>query len=95
MTGEEFREMVIGKTEYEATTEHNIVYKALHHARLVHRGWIQQAQEWAGQPASNTDPAAPRPQKDDCVPKIAEYDRDTPDPFSLKEFEEHIRRAGC
>lgn len=38
MNGEEFRDLVIGKTEYEATSENNIVRKALEHARLVERG---------------------------------------------------------
>jgi hypothetical protein len=94
MTGEEFRDMVIAKTEWEATSENNIVYKALHHARLVHRGWIEGAKQWEGNSASgleNIDPAAPRALEGDFESKIAQYDRDTPDPFSLEEFERHIR----
>ena len=35
MTGDEFRSLVIGKTEYEATSQNNIVYEALAYARMV------------------------------------------------------------
>lgn len=41
MSAEEFRELVVGKTEYEATSENNIVLKALTHARLVSGGWVE------------------------------------------------------
>jgi len=94
MTGEEFREMVVGKTEYEATSENNIVYKALSHARLVQRGLIEAAKAWVGTPEQDiADPAEPRPKpaNETIRSKIAEYDRDTPDPFSLDEFVKHIR----
>jgi hypothetical protein len=83
--------MVIGKTEWEATSENNIVYKALSHARLVERGWIEKVIQWEGQAVTNSNPADPRPLDDAFKPKIAEYDRDTPDPFCLSEFESHIR----
>jgi len=92
MTGEEFREMVVGKTEWEATSENNIVYKALLHARLVERGWIEKVTQWEGQAVkTSSDPADHRPLDEALKPKIAEYDRDTPDPFCLSEFESHIR----
>ena len=91
MTGEEFREMIIGKTEWEATSENNIVYKALSHARLVERGWIEKVIQREGEAVTNSNPADPRSLDDAFKPKIAEYDRDTPDPFCLSEFESHIR----
>lgn len=92
MSAEEFRELVVGKTEREATSENNIVFKAITHARLVERGWIEKARNWSDQEAdSNVDPAAPRPINELPRELIAEYDRDTPDPFSLDEFERHIR----
>jgi hypothetical protein len=93
MTGEEFREMVIGKTEYEATSENNIVYKALTHSRLVTRGWIEKSKTPQGSADANFDAADPRPlkQDDELKRKISGYNRDTPDPFSLDEFENHIR----
>jgi uncharacterized protein len=91
MTGEEFREMIIGKTEWEATSENNIVYKALTHSRLVKRGWIEDSKVFEGQAANPAiDPADPRPKKAEWKAKIAQYDRDTPDPFSLTEFQNHI-----
>jgi hypothetical protein len=92
MTGEEFRDLAIGKTEYEATSENNIVYKALTHARLVTRGWAKPAEVWEGKPAGSVDPAEPRPTNEGVRAKIAEYDRDTPDPFSLDEFIGHIKK---
>ena len=92
MTGEEFRDLVIGKTEWEASSENNIVYKALTHARLVTHGWAKQSEEWNGKACGTAgDPAEPRPTDDSLRPKIAQYDRDTPDPFSLDEFKKHIR----
>ena len=51
MAGEEFRDLVIGKSEWEATSEHNIVYKALVHARLAQRGLVQKSQNWQGKSA--------------------------------------------
>jgi hypothetical protein len=92
MSAEEFRELVIGKTEYEATSENNIVYKALTHSRLVTRGWVEPARAWSGQAATGRHPADNRPTKKDYVTNIATYDPDTPDPFSLDEFAAHIER---
>ncbi|MEE8113753.1 MAG: ATP-binding protein [Nitrososphaerales archaeon] len=92
MTGEEFRELVIAKTEREATSENNIVYKALTHARLVERGWIEKTKSWEGVDKSTIpDPAEPRPLNKTFESHIASYDRDMPDPFSLEEFVNHIR----
>ncbi|WP_263840619.1 ATP-binding protein [Salinibacter sp.] len=91
MSGEEFRDLVIGKTEYEATSENNIVYKALEHARLVERGMIEEATEWDGQDAEDGfHPENPRPTDGFDMKDIEAYDRDTPDPFSLDEFVKHI-----
>lgn len=92
MTGEEFREMIIGKTEWEATSENNIVYRALTHARLVSRGWIEKAKDWEGSADSSKDPAAPRPTDSTAPDLIAQYDRDTPDPFTLTEFRNHVEK---
>jgi hypothetical protein len=91
MTGEEIRDLIIGKSEWEATSENNIVYKALRHSRLHHRGWIEESKEWVGETAKATfDPSKPRPVSGDYQSKISEYDRDNPDPFSLDEFLSHI-----
>lgn len=92
MTGEEFRELVIGKTEHEATSENNIVYKALTHSRLVQRGWIKAAEVWEGKSASGPHPSEHRPTNGSYRSEIAKYDPDIPDPFSLREFEAHINK---
>lgn len=93
MTGEEFRDLIIGKTEYEATSENNIVYKALTHSRLAQRGWIKPSEDWEGKPVKDVlDPAAPRPLSNANGQRVAQYDRDTPDPFSLGEFTAHISK---
>ena len=92
MSGEEFRDLLIGKTEYEATSENNIVYKALRHSRLVQRGWIEKSKKWVGEPANTiSSPEAPRLIEKSYNARISEYNHDTPDPFSLIEFENHIR----
>lgn len=93
MNGEEFRNLVIGKTEYEATSENNIVRKALEHSRLVERGWIEGARDWEGEDEDEVEhPENPRPVGEEYEPLIGAYNRDTPDPFSLEEFEKHIRQ---
>ena len=43
MSAEEFRLLTIGKTEFEATSQHNIIYKALTHARMVVAGLVDPA----------------------------------------------------
>lgn len=45
LSGEEFRDLVIGKTEYEATSENNIVYKALEHSRLAELEFIEESKK--------------------------------------------------
>lgn len=92
MTGEEFRDLVIGKTEHEATSENNIVYKALAHSRLVQRGWIKAAEVWDNKGVSGSHPSDPRPTDKKYSSEIARYDCDTPDPFSLNEFVAHISK---
>lgn len=91
LSGEEFRDLVIGKTEYEATSENNIVYKALLHSRLVCKKYIEESQNWIGKSKDDiSEPEKPRPLDEEFKSLIASYDRDTPDPFSLDEFENHI-----
>jgi len=91
-SSEQFRKLVIGKTEYEATSEHNIVHKALKHARLVEKGIIKEAQDWIGKKVADTveKPDEPKPLDGYSDEDVASYDRDTPDPFYLEEFEDHI-----
>ena len=95
MSGEEFRDLVIGKTEWEATSENNILLKALRHSRLVGRGLIEAAKsDWIGNPADgNPHPSDDRPVDsgdEESLKAIAAYDRDTPDPFSLAELRTYL-----
>jgi len=89
MTGDEFRSLVIGKTEEEATSQNNIVYKALAHARMVQLNLIEPSKNWVDQQA-NVLPDDPRPLKPEDSDKVTAFDRDLPFPFSLDEFVAHI-----
>jgi hypothetical protein len=92
MTSEEFRDLVVGQAKYgTATSENNIVYKALRHARLVKRGWIKPAQKWTDKTIEDcAEPDAPRPMDAKFKANVAAYNRDTPDEFSLDEFVRHV-----
>jgi uncharacterized protein len=94
MSGEEFRDLIIAKTEWEATSENNVLLKALRHARLVEKGLIEPTRDnWANAAASASElPESdrPTPTGKKQLEAIATYDRDTPDRFSLEEFRRHI-----
>ncbi|PKM23592.1 MAG: hypothetical protein CVV09_19685 [Gammaproteobacteria bacterium HGW-Gammaproteobacteria-13] len=92
MSAEEFRLLVIGKTEFEATSQHNIVYKALTHSRMVAAGLVDAAPSnynWAA-PDDGLAHDEPRPKAGIDMARIIEFDRDKPRPFSLAEFTNHI-----
>jgi DNA helicase HerA-like ATPase len=92
MSADEFRRLVIGKTEEEATSQNNIVYKALTHARMVAADLVEAAPTEYGAP-SPTDgmtPDEPRHKTDVTQEQITGFDRDKPRPFSLQEFHNHI-----
>ena len=92
MSADEFRRLVIGKTEEEATSQNNIVYKALTHARMVAANLVNAAPTKYGAPAptDGMGPDEPQPKADVTQEQIAEFDRDKPRPFSLQEFHNHI-----
>lgn len=92
MSGDELRSLVIGKTEAEATSQNNIVYKALTHARMKTAGLVEEAPTAYGAPipTGGGSPDEPRPKKGVDSSKLAEFDRDKPLPFSLNEFANHI-----
>lgn len=84
MSGDELRTLIIGKTEAEATSQNNIIYKSLKHARMVAAGIVKELPESA---------------KGELPPEYVEgksdsdafaFDRDKPIQFSLKEFRRHI-----
>lgn len=92
MSAEEFRGLVIGKTEREATSQHNVIYKALTHARMVNKGLVSSAPTSYGI-ATPTDGKAideSRPTTGTSESAILNFDRDKPSPFSLTELTNHI-----
>jgi len=93
MSADEFRLLAIGKTEKEATSQNNIIYKALTHARMVAAGLVDPAHANYGVdvPNDELDPDAPRPKDGIEADVIAEFDRDKPRPFSMDELMNHIR----
>ncbi len=92
MSADEFRRLVIGKTEEEATSQNNIVYKALTYARMVAAGLVAAAPTDYGAPAptDGLSPDSPRTKGDVTQEQITSFDRDKPRPFSLQEFHNHI-----
>jgi DNA helicase HerA-like ATPase len=92
MSADEFRTLVIGKTEQEATSQNNIVYKAITYSRMVAAGLVSPSPtEYGGQaPTDGMDHDAPRPIKGVTDEQLAQFDRDKPRPFSLQEFYNHI-----
>ena len=93
MSGDEFRSLVIGKTEFEATSQANTVYKALTHARLVEAGLARSAiGDIPVGLLNGRHPEEPIPsEKEGAAEQILTFDRDKPRPFKLDEFEAHIR----
>lgn len=92
MSADEFRTLVIGKTEKEATSQNNIVYKAITYARMVAANLVDPSPTAHGGPAPNDgiEHDAPRPKAGVTVDQLTEFDRDKPRPFSLREFYNHI-----
>lgn len=92
MSADEFRALLIGKTEQEATSQNNIVYKALTYARMVAADLINPSPSSYNAPAptDGLNPDEPRPKAGIEQEKIGEFDRDKPRPFSLIELFNHI-----
>jgi hypothetical protein len=92
MSADEFRTLVIGKTEQEATSQNNIVYKAITYARMVAANLVEPSPSAHGgaAPTDGLDHDAPRPKAGVAAEQLIEFDRDKPRPFSLQEFHNHI-----
>lgn len=90
MTSDEFRSLIVGKTEFEATSQANSVYKALAHARMVEAGLIIAAKEDTSDAEQGRHPQEPILKDGHQTYEIADFDRDKPTPFSLEEFRRHI-----
>ncbi|MGB0372119.1 MAG: helicase HerA domain-containing protein [Opitutales bacterium] len=93
MSADEFRQLAIGKTEKEATSQNNIIYKALTHARMVAANLVDPAPSEYGVsvPDDGLGPDAPRPKDGVDQNEIAQFDRDKPRPFSMDELINHIK----
>lgn len=92
MSADEFRTLLVGKTEQEATSQNNIVYKALTFARMVAADLIAPAPTEYGIliPNDGKDFDVPRPIDGVSDDLLGSFDFDKPRPFSLDEFHKHI-----
>ncbi|QIJ44254.1 ATP-binding protein (plasmid) [Rhizobium leguminosarum] len=90
MSSDEFRRMVVGKGEFEATSQANVVYKALSHARMHLSGLVTAADNATRKTDALGHPDLPRHAAGVEAAAIAEFDRDWPVPFDLDEFKRHI-----
>lgn len=91
MSSDEFRSLVIGKTEFEATSQANTVYKALAHARMVEAGLARSAiGDIPDNLPAGQHPEQPMPVDGVDEEQLASFDRDKPRPFKLEEFRAHI-----
>ncbi|MBN2589871.1 MAG: ATP-binding protein [Sedimentisphaerales bacterium] len=86
MSGDEFRAMVIGKTEHEATSQNNIVYEALSYARMVEAGIVKSMDDPNGEQIADLMEGK---KEDDR----SNFDRDKPIPFKLEEIIKHIDKV--
>ncbi|MBO2565180.1 ATP-binding protein [Shewanella algae] len=93
MSSDEFTNLVIGKTERSATSQNNVVQKALAHARMVAAGIVKPCPREFGTEALNHLENIDDPDlcDDKDTSDILEFDRDKPRPFCLDEFESHVR----
>jgi len=90
MSSDEFRRLVVGKGEFEATSQANVVYKALAHARMHAAGLVTAANDPARKTDGQGHPDLPRAVAGGTPQNIAQFDRDWPVPFDLDEFRAHI-----
>lgn len=92
MSAAEFRSLVTGKTEVEATWQSNIIYKAITHARMVAAGLVEPAPSCLGSsaPANGAAIDTPSPCYGVTPDKLAMFDPDKPRPFCLDELVKHI-----
>jgi len=87
MSSDELRSLIIGKTEFEATSQNNIIYEALSYARLLQAGLVKNI---GSDPKGNA-----KVEKEDGISDIdlLRFDRDKPLQFKLSEFEKHIDKV--
>lgn len=88
MSSDEFRSLVIGKTEFEATSQTNMVYQAITYARLLNQGLVQNIGVNPLGEAKDDIPEGETTQE-----QILNFDRDKPVTFLLSEFIKHIDKV--
>lgn len=88
MSSDEFRSLVIGKTEFEATSQTNMVYQAITYARLLNQGLVQNLGTTPLGEAKDDIPEGTTTSE-----QILNFDRDKPTPFLLSEFIKHIDKV--
>ncbi len=88
MSSDEFRSLAIGKTEFEATSQTNMVYQAITYSRLLNAQIIDNVGD---DPDGDVDWEVPKTGKD--INDIMNFDRDKPTPFLLSEFINHLDKV--
>lgn len=87
MSSDELRSLIIGKTEFEATSQNNIVYEGITYARQLQAGLVKDVGD---------DPVGGAvPEKEDGITEetLLNFDRDKPVPFKLDQFVKHIDKV--
>lgn len=88
MSSDEFRSLVIGKTEFEATSQTNMVYQAITYARLFNQKMVKGLGATVLGEAKDDEPEGTYTAED-----ILNFDRDKPIPFLLSEFIKHLDKV--
>ncbi len=87
MSSDELRSLIIGKTEFEATSQNNIIYEAITYARQLEAGLIKDL-------GDNPLGGAKAEKADDITDDdLLNFDRDKPLPFKLEQFVKHIDKV--
>ncbi len=84
LSGDELRSLIVGKTEQEATSQNNVIYKALKYSRMVKAGIVK---SYGDNPTGDADLEF---EADYTDSDETSFDRDKPYPFDLNEFVKHI-----
>ncbi|MEZ5592700.1 MAG: ATP-binding protein [Gammaproteobacteria bacterium] len=87
MSSDEFRALIIGKTEFEATAQNNMIYEAVAYARQLEAGLVNNLGD------NPVGGAAAKLSEGTLEEKLLNFDRDKPIPFKISEFEKHIDKV--
>ena len=87
MSSDEFRSLLIGKTEHEATSQNNIVYEGVAYARQLQAGIVK---DLGDDPLGGS---VPKTQDGIMEEQLLNFDRDKPVPFEISQFEKHVDKV--